>query len=376
MSKETKVTLNLTSIVTYLLVILFVILAFSLYAVTQVQQQFKEAKPVTPPKLSQLTVTVLMPPDCDDCFDSSAFAAAIRQLPLVNVTENKVAYDSEEGKALIETHKLTRAPAAVITGEIENVSIPGFNKTETAYFFTDTPPPYYDLGQKRVIGRVAVTFITDKGCALCFNITAFGDQLKQVGVTMSSRTPLDAADETAKQLIKKYAITKLPAMLLSGDALQYEVVKQAWQKVGSQESDGTLVLRTVSPPYKDLSTRQVRGLVTATYLTDNSCTDCYNVTLHKLVLQQSFGTQFKGEKYVDISSPSGKTLAQKYNITLVPTILLDKEAEAYDALEQAWPQIGQHFPDGTFVFQKVNLLQGVTYKDLSTGKTMNATAEQ
>ena len=376
MAKETKVTLNLTSINTYLLVILVVILAFGMYTLIGVQKQFKEIKPAVPPKLSALTVTVLMPPECADCFDSAAFAAAIKQLPLTNVTEKKVAYDSEEGKALIEQYKLTRAPSAVITGEIENVTIPGFNKTENAYSFTDTPPPYYDLSQKRVMGRVSVTFITDKSCDLCFNITQFGDQLKQVGVAMSSATNLNVADETAKQLIQKYSITRIPVMLLSNDALLYDVVKQAWKQVGSQESDGTLVLRTVSPPYKDLSTRQVHGLVTVTYLTDTSCADCYNVSLHKLVLEQSFGTQFKGEKYVDVSSTAGKSLVQKYNITLVPTVLLDKEADAYAALTQAWPQVGQQFPDGTFVFQKVNLLNGVTYKDLSTGKTVNATAAE
>jgi glutaredoxin len=374
---DTKVTVNIKNVNAWLLVILLIIMAFSLYSLFGVKSEFKAPVPAAPVHLAALTVTVLTPPDCKDCFASKALVSAISQLPNVNVTEKDVAYNSDEGKALIEEYKLTRAPAMVITGEIENITVPSLNKTGDGLVFSATPPPYYDVAQKRIVGRVEITFIADATCKQCFNISEFGDQLKQVGVSISTQTMMDVSDNQAKLLLQKYGITKVPAMLLSSDALLYDAVKQAWPQVGSQAIDGTLVLRTVSPPYKDLATKQVRGLITITYLTDSSCPDCYNVTLHKLVLQQSFGANVGDEKYVDVTTSAGKALAQKYNISLVPTVLLDKEAEAYAPLVQAWPQIGTRHADGVFTFDKVNLLGGVRYKNLATGEVLNSTeAEQ
>jgi hypothetical protein len=370
----TKITLNLKAISTYLLIGLLVILAFSLYSLLQVQQQLQEIKPPAPPKLAQLTVTAVMPPNCDDCFDASAFAAAVRQSPLTNVSETSVAYDSIEGQKLIQQYKLTRLPAAVVTGEIENVTLQGFTKADDAYVITETPPPYYDLSIGGVVGRVAVTFIVDKGCPKCFDITQFADQLEQAGIVVSSQRALDATETEARGLIEKYAITRIPTMLLSKDALAYDIIQQAWPQVGTEEADGRLVMRNVTPPYKDLAANQVRGLVTITYLVDQSCTSCYNVSLHRAVLEQNFAMQFKEEKTVDVTGLAGERLAAKYRITLVPTFLLDKEAEAYTTLAQAWSQIGTQEEDGTFVFRKVDMLEGATYKDLGTGTVKNATS--
>ncbi len=374
MTKDTRVVLNVRAVNLYLMIGLLLILIFSAYTVLQVQKQFKEVKPPEPPKLAKLMITIITPPQCDDCFDSSLFVAAVKQVPLTNVTSQNVVFDSIEGQKLIAKHQFKRLPAAVVTGEIENVTIQGFTKADGAYIFTETPPPYYDISKAGVIGRVSVTFITDAGCPKCFDISQFADQLEQLGVSMSSKKTLDFADHDAKALIEKYKITTVPTMLLSQDALAYDMLKQAWPQVGSQESDGMLVLRNATPPYKDLTTKQVRGFVTITYLTDPSCTVCYNVSLHKLVLQQSFGMQFKDERTVEISSPAGQRLIEKYKITAVPTLLLDKEAEAYPSLIQTWAQVGSHEPDGTFVFKRVELLQGVTYKDLSTNTIKNATA--
>ncbi len=371
----TKTKINVPTVNTYLLIGLLVILLFSLYSIYQVRTGLEEMKPPEPPKLAQLTITVIAAPKCDDCFDAAAFSQAVRQTPLTNVVESTVAYDSIDGQKLIKDYQITRLPAAVVTGEIDNVTVQGFTKAEDAYVFTETPPPYYDIKLGGVVGRVTVTFITDALCAQCFDVTSFADQLAQVGVSVSTRRTLDVKDKEAQELLKKYAITKIPGMLLSDDALAYDIIKQAWPQVGTHESDGTLVLRNVSAPYRDLATRQLRGLVTITYLVDNSCTECYNVSLHKQVLEQSFAMQFAQEKTIDIASAAGKKLVETHAITAVPTFLLDKEAEAYPAMATAWSQVGTQAADGTYVFKKVDLLQGVTYKDLTTNTLKNATAQ-
>jgi hypothetical protein len=369
----TQVKLNLTAINTYLLVILLIVLLYSAYSLLQVQQQF--AKPVPAPKHAALTVTLIAAPECTDCLDSKLLTDAVRKVPLTNVSEKNVAFGTPEALQLLATYGINRLPAAIVTGEIENLTIPGFTKAVDAFVFSQAPPPYYDIAGKRVIGRVTLTTISDATCQECINVSVVAGSLKQMGVAVTSVTSLDAASVEAKKLIEKYGIRIIPTVLLSSEAMAYEAIAQAWPQAGTIEADGMLILRNLTPPYKEVKTGKVRGLVTLTYLTDTACTACYNASLHKLVLEQSFGMKFKDEKTIDVSNPAGNQLAEKYNITLVPTVVLDSEAEVYLGFAQAWSQIGTQATDGTFVFNKINLLQGVTYKDLSTGNILNATEE-
>lgn len=370
MTKGIKI--NVHTFNTYLIIGLIIVLLLGIYA-TQTGKPKEEQK--VPAKVSQLTVTVITPPRCDDCFDKGAFAAAVRQLPNTNVTEAYLEYNSTEGKALIEKFALARLPAAVITGETENVTIPSFKQKDNEYYFDDTPPPYYNVSSKRVAGRVMVTYIKDSSCAQCFDITQFSDQLEGVGVSIGSERALDAAEPDAKAMIARYSITKIPTMLISSEALQYPVIAQVWEQVGTSEADGMLVMRNITPPYKDLADSKVHGHVTITYLVDKSCATCYNASMHSIVLAESFGMRFKEEKYVDISTKPGQDLVKKYGIKYVPTLLLDKEAEFYSALGEAWTDVGDQAADGTYVFRKVDQLAGITYKDLATNTTNSTPAQ-
>jgi hypothetical protein len=371
-----KVRFNPGALKIYLLVILLVVLGFSLYALFGIKSGLDNIPAPVPPHVNRLTLTVLEAPNCDTCARADNFAQALAQLPLVNVTTVTLARDSIDGQKLIKDHKITRLPAAVVTGETENVTIPGFEKQGAAYVFTGSPPPYYDLTKAGIVGLVEVTYITDKSCKECFDITRFGSQMKQAGITVSSERALDFADKEAQELIKNHAITAIPTLLLSPDALEYEIVAQAWPQVGTQEADGTLVLRNATPPYRDLGSRKVRGLATITYLVDPDCAECYNVSTHRLILESSFSIKFKTEKTVDVRTDAGKKTLSTYGVTKVPAYLLDEEAAAYSALVNAWEQVGTRHKDGTFVFSKIDLLGGITYKDLSTGKLVNVTESE
>jgi protein-disulfide isomerase-like protein with CxxC motif len=370
---QEKVSLNLNRLNTYLLIILLVLVLYSSYTVFVTQKQLAGIKPKEPPKPAQLQLTVIPAIDCKDCLAPEAFLTALQQLPLTNFTETILEKDSTETKELIEKYGITRLPAAVVTGEIEKTTIPAFEKQEDAYVFSQSPPPYYDLEKQKIMGLVEITFVTDNACTECFDITQFGSQLKQTGLSIKSEKTIDYNSAEGKELLDKYKITSVPALILSEDAIGYDVVKEAWATLGTQETDGMLVLRTPTPPYKDLETQQVKGILTLTYVVDSSCTECYNASQHKLLLEQSFGTKIGSEKTIDITTTEGKMLAENYGITLVPTFLIDQEAEAYPGLVQAWQEVGTKANDGTFVFTAVNLLQGVTYKNLSNNKIINAT---
>ncbi len=369
MAEGRKITINIRTLNTCLLIALIVVallLAYKIY-------WQKPAPAPEPQKKVQLTVTVVTPPKCDVCLSSTAFAEAVRQLPNVNVTEAYFEYNTTEGKKLIEEYSLARLPAAIITGDTEGLSLPGFQQKGNAYYFNETPAPYYSTKDKRVIGRVSVTYITDSSCPLCFDITQSGSQLKGAGIFVVSEQNVDLSAPEALTMIEKYRIKKIPTMILSPEALEYRVVAEVWPEVGTQEDNGMLVFRQTPPPYKGLPDNKVHGLVTLTYITDKSCKECYNASLHKEVLAQGFGMVFKAEKTADISTKAGRDLVSKYGIKLVPTLLLDKEAGEYAQLAEAWKEVGTQEDDGTFVFRNINNLVGITYKDLETNAT-NTTA--
>jgi len=368
MKKEEK----LTNINTYLIIALVIVVAVGLYFTLSVPVVKKEvAKPV-PPK--EIAVTVLQ--GCDDCFNISVAVDFLKQQKNLNITKTDE-LSLQDAKAEAEKYNISKLPAIIITGDTANLSIPNFNAQEGALVFDQSPPPYYDVETKSVKGKVELTLLEDKSCTDCFDLNVVIDQLKQAGIKITKEKKVDFNSDEGKGLISKYKIEKVPTILFNKDALIYDVVSQVWSQVGSEESDGTLVLRLVSPPYVNVSTGKTEGLVEMTMLVDESCTECYNASMLKDLFRQSFNMAFKKDEMIDISSTKGKFLVKKYSIELVPTLILSKDATAYPNLAPAWNQVGTEEKDGTFVFRNVPMLKdvfeqqgGFAYKNLTSGEIL------
>jgi hypothetical protein len=364
----------------WLLIVLVAFIVLNLVLGHSIDKSLTAPKPG--PKAEErkvvLEATLIEATACERCVDLSSTFEALRQASGGDVKEAKLASDSGEAKALIAKHGIRRLPALVVTGDTATLqAIDVFRASEGALIFDSTQPPYLDLATGAVKGLVAMTLLTKSGCDTCADLSTTVEQLKGSGMAFASEQTHEAASTEGKALIEKYGITKLPALLFSGDAIEYDFMKGVWDRAGSVEADGTLVFRNVFPPYYALNESKVRGLVDVTFLTDAGCAACYNVSLHRGILANSFGLGFGSERTLDVTSSDGKKLAAKYNITLAPTVLLMGDAGLYLSLEQAWPQVGTQEPDGTWIFRRVDLLQGVTYHDLVSGQVLNATpAEQ
>ncbi|MBI4016468.1 MAG: hypothetical protein HY363_02125 [Candidatus Aenigmarchaeota archaeon] len=368
MSRKT----NLTTINTCLLVILLIILVVNTYSVIK----FKEyLKPKQAQKLPQVELTLIKVANCEQCFDVAQIEQYVKQLGNINLTKTTTLAEAEANE-LITQYSLANLPAAVIIGEIENLTIENFAAKNNALIFDQPPAPYYDTAVREIKGKVTATIITDKTCKQCADLNAIIAQLKQMGVLISSTKTLDKNTSEAKKLIEKYNIEKIPTMLFSKDALLYDVFQRVWSTIGTTEKDETLVMRQVNPPYKDLATNSVKGLVALTYVADKSCTDCFNVSILKEVMTSNFGVQFVKENFADTSSSAGKRLIEKYNITNVPTILLSAEVKDYPSIEEVWQQAGTIEKDGTYVFRNMNLLEGQTYKNLQNNQVITAGASE
>jgi hypothetical protein len=215
--------------------------------------------------------------------------------------------------------------------------------------------------------EIQIVKITDATCTDCFDAGLLVSALKEnKGISISKEEAVDYSSPQGKVLINSNKLSKIPALLLTGDI--EKAVKNAsfLTQFGKQQGD-TFVVENLLPPYLELSSGKVRGRFSIIYLTDKSCATCYDVSNHKKVLE-SIGAKPTEEQIIDRSDPQGAILVSQYSIEKVPTIILRGDIAEYSAFRQVWPAVGSAEKDGTYVFRATELMG--TYHDLKTGKTV------
>lgn len=349
---------------------------FGLYSLIQtsstskiVDQKIIEAKEAARP--AEIQMAIIQNPNCDDCFDIAPLVDSIRKLN-VNITkEENLNLDSARAKELIDEYNIEKIPAVLLFGEINKTRIRDMDQRDNALVFIQLTPPYTNAKSNLVMGRVSSILLKDSSCNKCTDLSPFLDQLKQSGIKMVSERDVDGNSKEGKQLIERYSIEMLPTLILSDDLDVYSSdIVNSLNQIGSVEADGKYVTRLKVPPYLNLTTNSVVGLVTMTILTDESCNECYDgSTFHKPILQR-LGVFIEEEKNVDISSQEGQALIEKYSIKKVPVLILEGDVEVYTVLVGAWTNVGTVESDGAYVFRKTELAQQ-PYKDLTTNEVVN-----
>jgi len=333
----------------------------------QVLEEFKII-----PEVELTAVTV----DCKECINASQAVDIISDAPIFKVLKTEfIESDSDEGKALIEKYDLKRLPAFIMTGEeISKIDLPTFEKREGAQVFDITPPPYYDIDSGKIKGLVEVIKLTDTDCEKCFDLDKLTANLKQFGIKFASEKEVSIDSDEGKELISDYSITKVPTIIFSSDANEYEQIQKIWETVGSTESDGRMILRTVNPPYMDLETDSVKGVVDITRLVDASCEECFDTIELKKMFEQQMGMSWGVDKTVDVSSTEGKQLIEDFGIKLVPTVIFSSDLGDYPTIPDMWSQIGIE-KDGKYALTKLDLVQGLVYKNLETDEIVGLKEE-
>lgn len=368
---------NLEDILIGLTVLLGIIVIINIVMAASLSKDLKKSLEISTEKLkpAKIELALIRNSKCADCFDISAAAGNFRKSG-VNITkENSFEFDSSEGKSLISKYRIEKVPAIVLTGEIEKVAIQGLEKKDNALLFTQINPPYTNPATGKIEGRVSLYYLKDNSCGKCNDLSPLISQLKAAGVKIYEEKNIEPSSDKGKELIAKYSIGFVPAIILSQDAGVYELIKQAWAQIGSKEKDGSYVLRLVSPPFINLTTGKLMGLVDIVYLTDKSCAECYNVSLHKEILTspQSFAVKLDKEETYDISDAKGKELIVQYNITKVPAVILSEEISAYPS-SQGLRKFFSAEKDGKYIFRTAEALG--TYKDLADGQIVKSKAAQ
>jgi hypothetical protein len=202
-------------------------------------------------------------------------------------------------------------------------------------------------------------------CPDCYDIEAYLDELSTT-IPIDPMEIGDLRENERERLLDAFSPSRLPAIAFNGSLADYPALLEGWEQVGTiitivdEPFSGTwYVLPTLNAPYED-DQGVVHGRVTVTYLTKNACAECYNVTTLRQDLAAAGISPYR-ERFVDIDDTEGRVLAGRYNITRVPALLLDKEADEYP-LRPGWNLVGTVEEDGTYVLRDLRRLE-VTYYD-------------
>jgi len=220
--------------------------------------------------------------------------------------------------------------------------------------------------------EITLTLITDSNKSNLIDLSGLVGQLGQIPkLKITSQKKLEIGSDESKQLIEKYNIEKIPAILLQGKTNESATLTQNWPQLGTIETDGTMVLRNIPPIYLETGTGKLRGETNATFVSvpdKNGVFDAEEV--YTQILQSAFGVNPVQQETISYASPEGKALLSKYNLEQIPAVILSGDLNAYNGFPQAWLQGGTVEADGNYIFRNLGAIQGIKYFDLNKNEVV------
>lgn len=224
---------------------------------SQVAERKEAARP------AELEFTLITPSECALCSDGGRIIEAIEKQNVRILKSETFSADSPEGQTLIEIYGLTRAPAILVRGEYDKENIRETfapldgKEQEGTLVIEERQPAYVDLATGKTVGLVDITYLADASCSDCYDPSVHNAILKNnFGLKIEAETHVDAQSSAGRALVRQYALTQTPTVLLSAQARAYAPLTQAWAQVGTIEADGTFVFRQNAAlgnvTYKDL----------------------------------------------------------------------------------------------------------------------------
>ncbi len=369
---------NLIANALYVLIILAVLFSFAnIFMIQTRKEKFKEAQEIVQERVrpAQLEVIKITLADCNECYDIDEALTVLKNQNINIAKEESFLFNSEKAQELIKKYRIKKLPTLIIRGEInKSEQLSNYLKNvgdliDNIVVYKAVKPPYYDLLSKAVVGRVSLTNLIDSSCKECGTLSQVALALKQFGVSITKEETIEYNSNGGQELIKKFNVQRIPAIIISKDIDVYESLKEELTQLKLEEKNGFYAIHTLIPPYRDLKENKIVGLVDIILLTDNSCTACYDVNINKQVLRR-FGIVINSEKLYDVNSKEGIELISKYNIIKAPILIASPEANVYSNFVSAWNSVGTIEDDGWFVMRKPEVVG--TIKDLETNTIIEA----
>ncbi len=330
-----------------------------------------------------LSITEIDATNCEKCYNMTPLIKQFEELNAHVITYKRIQYPKDISKEELLKMNITKLPAVLIKGNIEAypqltdfISI--FNATpiqrnimffkEKVFVIQPPEPVYYDVVNNKSYGILTIIEIKPPDCEKCNNMSSFRKKILSLA-SIGHYYVADYNTQLAQELINRYNITRLPAVVISPEAKDYILLSQEWKNIGIASKDGYFVSTSLTPPFYSIPEHRVVGLVNITYLYDPLCKRCYDYNIHREVLER-FYVVIDKERAISIYTPEGKRLIEKYNITAVPTFIATGDLKYYKELMKRWDQVGTIEEDGTFVFRNMKKMPGRIYVNLTTNSTM------
>ncbi len=209
--------------------------------------------------------------------------------------------------------------------------------------------------------NIKIIKITTPNCTDCFNVDNAIAGFKKLNVKVEEEKTLVFDSPEASASIKQLAIKKVPTYFVTGEVNKNNL--ENFIKSNGEVKDNTLIFTKLSPVFIDTGTGQEMGRVTATLITDPSCSQC---TDPKTVVEnfKKAGVKVKETREVAWNSIDAQNIISQYKITKVPTFIFSPEFDLYDNVKTNWPNFGTIENDKTYIARNLPL----PYRDLSKGQ--------
>lgn len=216
--------------------------------------------------VGRITATFIDDPRCLKCVALSL--APIETAGIKIYRKNRVDYDSQPGRELIEKFKITRVPSLILSSDYEayeNLRIEllkiGTEAEDGTYIFRDYNPPFRNLETDEIEGYVSFIYIDDMDCPGCYEPETHRRAMENRGVNPVSESVYDVNSIIGKEYIEKYGIDKIPTAIISPEIGTYPSVATILEQIFSEEKDGWFVFRKFdalpTANYRDLETGEI-----------------------------------------------------------------------------------------------------------------------
>ncbi len=209
--------------------------------------------------------------------------------------------------------------------------------------------------------NIKITKITTPNCSDCFNLDDAVSTLKKQNVSVGEEKAVVFDSPHGQSLIKQLGIRKVPTYIVTGEVTKKNI--EGFTKSNGEVKDNIFVFTKVTPIFIATDTKKEMGKVTATILTDPSCSQCLDPKL-TIEAYKKAGIKITEQKEVVWNSQEGQNLISQYKITKLPTFILSSDIDLYDNVKSSWSQIGTVEQDKTYVARNLFM----PYRDIEKGQ--------
>lgn len=169
--------------------------------------------------------------------------------------------------------------------------------------------------------KPSLEIIKISGCSNCFNINLVKNSLDNSSFTLKSEKEVDYKSDEGKELIEKYGIERIPALILLSKNIDKIKLESNIFVIGKDYA-----IFDKSAPYINIGTGEFKGKIKIKEIYSD-CTNCTSLSSIRSQLEK-MGIVDDYELVPD-SSEQGKQLIRDNGITFLPSLLVSKDIEEY-----------------------------------------------